>query len=586
MKASYLKSVLVLLTGTFYLVPTFAQSPEKMSYQAVIRSSNNALVTNTSVGMQISILQGSENGMAVYIETQTPTTNANGLISIEIGNGTVVNGNFAAINWANGPYFIKTEVDPGGGTSYTITGISQMLSVPYALHAKTADNIVGGLNETDPHYASDSSLIKTSVRNWNSSLSKNISSADTTRWGNDTDAFNEFQALSISNDSISLSKGGTIKLPSETDPYYASDSSLIKTSVRSWNGSLSKNISTADTARWGNDTDAFNELQALSISNDSISLSMGGTIKLPSETDPHYASDSSLIKTSVRSWNGSLAKNISPADTANWNNKTYLSDSDDDTKIETEQAADEDVIRMKVAGNERMSINDTSGVALQLPTSDNNSSLKVKNSNGNVVFGVDGRGLMNGDGSGLSNVRPLIAYAGGNSDVVITSYDPYNPTLVKNVVITVPGPGIILTQATGYIQWKSKNDDYCRMSIISNDVATNTASFGSNYFSYLMLSGDHNLADSIDEYNNFSYSRVFTVTTAGTYGYNLWADKAYARCYIQIADVNMQVIYFPTGGTGPLLLKSAAENESSDYDPSIPRNLDGTIATGTRDVKD
>lgn len=518
MRAFYLKSVLVLLTGTFYLVPTFAQSPEKMSYQAVIRSSNNALVTNTSVGMQISILQGSENGMAVYIETQTPTTNANGLISIEIGNGTVVNGNFAAINWANGPYFIKTEVDPGGGTSYTITGISQMLSVPYALHAKTADNIVGGLNETDPHYASDSSLIKTSVRNWNSSLSKNISSADTTRWGNDTDAFNELQALSISNDSISLSKGGTIKLPSETDP--------------------------------------------------------------------HYASDSSLIKTSVRSWNGSLAKNISPADTANWNNKTYLSDSDDDTKIETEQAADEDVIRMKVAGNERMSINDTSGVALQLPTSDNNSSLKVKNSNGNVVFGVDGRGLMNGDGSGLSNVRPIIAYAGGNSDVVITSYNSYDPTLVKYVEITVPGPGIILTQATGYIQWKSKSDDYCRMSIISSDIAINTPSFGSNYFSYLMLSGDHNLADSIDEYNNFSYSRVFTVTTAGTYRYNLWADKAYEKCYIQIADANMQVIYFPTGGTGPLLLKSAAKNESSDYDPSIPRNLDGTIATGTRDVKD
>ncbi|NMC59983.1 MAG: hypothetical protein GYA51_11490 [Candidatus Methanofastidiosa archaeon] len=117
-------------------------------------------------------------------------------------------------------------------------------------------------------------------------------------------------------------------------------------------------------------------------------------------------------------------------------------------------------------------------------------------------------------------------------------------------------------------------------------MATNTASFGSNYFSYLMLSGDHNLTDSIDEYNNFSYSRVFTVSTAGTYRYNLWADKAYARCYIQIADANMQLIYFPTGGTGSLMLKSAvgklSEDESSDYDPSIPRNLDGTITTGNQ----
>ncbi len=170
MKAFYLKSVLVLLTCTFYLVPSFAQSPEKMSYQAVIRSSNNALVTNTSVGMQISILQGSESGMAVYAETQTPTTNANGLISIEIGNGTVVSGNFAAINWSNGPYFIKTEVDPGGGTSYTITGTSQLLSVPYALHAKTAETIIGGITETDPMYTN--------------SEAANITATDITNLGN------------------------------------------------------------------------------------------------------------------------------------------------------------------------------------------------------------------------------------------------------------------------------------------------------------------------------------------------------------------------------------------------------------------
>jgi hypothetical protein len=110
----------------------FAQAPQKMSYQAVIRNSSNALVVNTQVGMQISILQGAANGSAVYAETQTPTTNANGLASLEVGNGTVVSGNFANINWANGPYFIKTETDPSGGTNYTITGTSEMLSVPYS----------------------------------------------------------------------------------------------------------------------------------------------------------------------------------------------------------------------------------------------------------------------------------------------------------------------------------------------------------------------------------------------------------------------------------------------------------------------
>ena len=135
-----------LLALTFLLVSNFvmAQAPNKMSYQAVIRDNSNALVTNQIVGMQISILQGAAGGTAVYAETQTPTSNANGLVSIEIGGGTVVSGNFSTIDWANGPYFIKTETDPAGGTNYTITGTSQLLSVPYAMYAANSGSSIPG----------------------------------------------------------------------------------------------------------------------------------------------------------------------------------------------------------------------------------------------------------------------------------------------------------------------------------------------------------------------------------------------------------------------------------------------------------
>jgi len=109
-----------------------------LSYQAVIRGSTNALLTNTAVGMRVSILQGSPAGTAVYVERHTPTTNANGLVTIEIGGGTVVSGTFASINWGSSFFFIRTETDPAGGTNYTITGTSQLLSVPYSLHSKTA----------------------------------------------------------------------------------------------------------------------------------------------------------------------------------------------------------------------------------------------------------------------------------------------------------------------------------------------------------------------------------------------------------------------------------------------------------------
>jgi hypothetical protein len=132
--------ITTVLTFNFQLLTfnSFAQAPQKMSYQAVIRNNSNALVTSTAVGMQISILQGSATGTNVYTETQTPTSNTNGLVTLEIGAGTVVSGSFATINWASGLYFIKTETDPSGGTTYSITGTSQLLSVPYALYAETS----------------------------------------------------------------------------------------------------------------------------------------------------------------------------------------------------------------------------------------------------------------------------------------------------------------------------------------------------------------------------------------------------------------------------------------------------------------
>lgn len=126
------------------VVVILAQSPEKMSYQTVIRNASNTLVINQTVGVKISLLQGSATGSSVYAETHTITTNANGLASLQIGGGTVVSGTFSSIDWANGPYFIKTETDPSGGTNYTLTGTSQLLSVPYALYAKAAGSSTPG----------------------------------------------------------------------------------------------------------------------------------------------------------------------------------------------------------------------------------------------------------------------------------------------------------------------------------------------------------------------------------------------------------------------------------------------------------
>ena len=169
-----MKKIYTIIASLMLTASVFAQAPETMSYQAAIRDANNNLTTNQAIGLQISILQTTATGTAVYVETHTPTTNANGLVSLEIGTGTVVSGDFTTIDWANDTYFIKTETDPtvAGGTTYTITGTSQLMSVPYALHAKTAESIIGTVTEIDPIFTA--------------SIAKGITVTDTTNWNNHT----------------------------------------------------------------------------------------------------------------------------------------------------------------------------------------------------------------------------------------------------------------------------------------------------------------------------------------------------------------------------------------------------------------
>ncbi len=135
----------------FLALLVVAQSPQKLSYQAIVRNAQGKLVSDANVGIRFSILQGSASGTVVYSETFTAATNVNGLVSVAIGTGTST-GNFETINWAQGPYFLKSETDPAGGTNYSITGISQFLSVPYALYSEKSNvdgsetKIVAGTN--------------------------------------------------------------------------------------------------------------------------------------------------------------------------------------------------------------------------------------------------------------------------------------------------------------------------------------------------------------------------------------------------------------------------------------------------------
>ncbi|MCU0362811.1 MAG: hypothetical protein MUE32_05585 [Bacteroidales bacterium] len=117
------------------------QSPEKFSYQAILRNAAGNLLANQSVGLKLSILEGAA---TVFAETHSTSTDANGLISVIVGNGTPVTGSIAAIDWGAGSFSVKAEADPAGGSSYTIIGSQDILSVPYALYSNISGSSTGG----------------------------------------------------------------------------------------------------------------------------------------------------------------------------------------------------------------------------------------------------------------------------------------------------------------------------------------------------------------------------------------------------------------------------------------------------------
>lgn len=136
-----MKKLAVFICAVSLSILSLAQT-SGFSYQAVVRNYSGELLKNRNIGVRVTILKGSTSGMQVYSETHTTSTNANGLITLEIG--SVYPTTFAVINWADGPYFLKTDTDPNGGTGYSITGTSQLLSVPYALWAVKAGNGFSG----------------------------------------------------------------------------------------------------------------------------------------------------------------------------------------------------------------------------------------------------------------------------------------------------------------------------------------------------------------------------------------------------------------------------------------------------------
>ena len=248
--------------------------PQRINYQAVaIDADGDPIpgydmvgrpIDNAEMDIRLTVLDGSPSGAERFKETHTIRTDAYGLFTLEIGGGTLINGDFATINWSDSDRFLRVEMDRFRNGNWTLLGVQKMLTVPYsfiaerALNADFADQAQQAVQSTFARFSDTAFFAATSA------TANHALSADTSAWAinvinnndNDADSTNELQVLSRSNDTIYLSKGGFIVLPTDQ-------------------------VNDAD-------ADSTNELQSLTLSGRNLSISQGNTVQLPPDSNTTY----------------------------------------------------------------------------------------------------------------------------------------------------------------------------------------------------------------------------------------------------------------------------------------------------------
>ena len=297
------------ITGTFIILTciiSYAQNEQKISYQAVIRDASGALVKNKSVGVKTTILQGAPNGNEVFQENyfnQDLRTNENGLLTFMIGGGTpLTQTRLNEIDWAVGPYFIRTEIDPNGGNTYNLRDTSEMNSVPYAFYAlnggkgekgdKGDPGIQGSKGDKgEPGEKGDKGDKGDPGDAGNYNAGAGITIANNTISATDDSATNEIQHISVSGDNLVLDNGGGSVAISELGDSWGTQTVATNTTL-SGNGTTVNPLSIAsqgatngqvlkwDGTTWKPQNDNNTDAQTLSLSGQNLSISGGNSVTL------------------------------------------------------------------------------------------------------------------------------------------------------------------------------------------------------------------------------------------------------------------------------------------------------------------
>jgi hypothetical protein len=442
------KSIIGLIFSILSL-NSFAQSPEKVNYQAIVRDINNVAVANQSVGVKFTITQSLPNGTVVYEETHNPTTNSHGLINLKIGTGIISSGTFASINWSVNSHYLTSAIDPTGGSNYTLTGVSEMVSVPYALHAKTVDD----KDDADADPANEIQTVTVSGSTATLSNGGGTFSLDDA----DADDTNELQNLQIgahilkitshpSPTGIDLSPylDNTNLTEAQVDAFVANNGYVateVDGSVTNEIQTLSVSGSTATLSNGGgaisiNDADASitNEIQTVTLSGSTATLSNGGGSFSVNDADANATNEIQALSVSgstVTLSNGGGSISINDADASTTNEIQVLSVSGSTATLsngggsisinDADASATNEIQTLSISGSD-LTISGTGGNTITLPTAA--SSLKVGDTHqGGIIVYLNPDGI-----SGLIVATTDLAsndFQSGGSDTYVPGASDY-----------------------------------------------------------------------------------------------------------------------------------------------------------------
>ena len=329
---SILMKRITIVIFIFFSVLAFGQVPGSLNYQAVIRDVSGVIIPNTPVNVKLTILQGNITGIPVCLELFNPTTNNFGVVTLAVG--SVNTTDFSAIDWAIGPYFIKVEVDPTGtGLYFADMGTSQLVSVPYALHAKTAESLSPGLTENDPVFISSPAggIVNSDILYWNEAFGwgNHASAGYLTSYTEMDPVFTVHPSYGISSNSIdnwnlSYSWGnhataGYLTIYTETDPLWSLSPSfgITNTNILNWSTAFGwGNHATAGYLTSYTETDPLWSaspsfgITNINITNWSTAFGWGnhatvGYLTSFTETDPLWTTSPSfgITNTNITNWN-------------------------------------------------------------------------------------------------------------------------------------------------------------------------------------------------------------------------------------------------------------------------------------------